>query len=261
MLTANNTIFSSKNALNGPWRNVNNWTAFSIHVTGLEGNVWIEVSNDPNALTNGSNVIGAPATPVLSQYTPTADQHILGVPVDTTYYVKTTYLSAAGTSLADSGNSTSTSTIVGETTASSEASLLVKAGNLLSVASPAQDAAGLATAWGVYVSTASGQETLQMKLGISQTYNLWAMDTNLKAPPSVDTSGSPSAGVIITGNLATHAANPTNDILPQSDLAFSNDGAQAMWSPSCLVWNYVRVCKDTTSQTKVTTAFLFGQTS
>ena len=72
MLTANNTIFSSQNALNGQWRNIQNWVAFSLQINGLEGNVWVEVSNDPNVVTDGAN-ISAPSAPVLSQYTPLSD--------------------------------------------------------------------------------------------------------------------------------------------------------------------------------------------
>lgn len=122
MLTANNQIFSSQNAANGLWRNVNNWSAFSIHLKGLEGNVWIEVCNDPACLS---------------------DATIVGVPV--------------------------------------------------------------------------------------------------------------------TGNLAVKTNTNPADGTDEADTAFTADGTQAMWSPSCLVWNFVRVCKDATTQTKVTAAFLFGQ--
>lgn len=129
MLTANNLIFDSTDAAaNGGWRNVNNWTAFSIHVKGLEGNVWVEVCNDPACLT----------TPSMS-------------------------------------------------------------------------------------------------------------------------------GVPITGNLADKTAstgyqsnpNPA-DTTDQADTVFTTDGTQAMWSPACLVWNFVRVCKTGGSGAR-TQAFLFGQ--
>lgn len=121
MLTANNQILSTTLAANGAWRDVNNWTAFSIHVKGLEGNVWVEVCNDPACMS---------------------DNTIVGVPV--------------------------------------------------------------------------------------------------------------------TGNLAIKTTNPA-DSTDQADTAFTADGTQAMWSPSCLVWNYVRVCKDATAQTVLTSAYIFGQ--
>lgn len=121
MLTANNKIFESQSAANGQWRDINNWTALSIHLKGLEGNVWVEVSNDPACLK---------------------DNTMKGVPV--------------------------------------------------------------------------------------------------------------------TKNLASNTNVNPDDATDQADTAFSADG-QAMWSPSCLVWAYVRICKDSTAQTKTTTAFLFGQ--
>lgn len=72
----------------------------------------------------------------------------------TTYYVKTTWVSAAGESLA-----------------SVETSLAVAASKVLNVAAPASPPAG-ATGWNVYVSTVSGAETKQNSSPIS-TASAW----------------------------------------------------------------------------------------
>lgn len=39
----------TKAAANGTWNWIGNWSALSVHVVGLEGNIWVEVSNDPAA--------------------------------------------------------------------------------------------------------------------------------------------------------------------------------------------------------------------
>lgn len=80
-------------------------------------------------------VAGVPVTPVLGQ----AAQGSLAA---TTYYVKTTFVNS-----------------VGETLASTEASLAVSASNVLQVTAP--DPIVNATGWNVYVSTATGTETKQ----------------------------------------------------------------------------------------------------
>ncbi len=79
--------------------------------------------------------VGAPAAPTLSAV-------VSGALAATTYYVKVTYV-----------------TPYGETLASAEASLAVAANSVLSVASP--PAYPGATGWNVYVSTATGTETKQ----------------------------------------------------------------------------------------------------
>lgn len=53
MQVVQNTLLDTTSAGDGAWRNVSNMVAFSIQIIGLEGNVWIEASNDPNILTNG----------------------------------------------------------------------------------------------------------------------------------------------------------------------------------------------------------------
>jgi hypothetical protein len=258
MLSVSNTIFSSQAALNGVWRDINDWFNLSLHITGLEGNVWCEVSNDPNVLTNGA-VISAPASPILTQYTPTTDSHISGIPVTTTYYVKNTYVTP-NTAIDNMAN---WSVSNGETTASVEASLTVLAGNLLVVQSPAKDAGGYATGWNTYIDTQSGAETLQNlkensvvnSLQFGQTFILKNGIKGQIVPPTTNTSSSPNSGVNLTGNLA--AASYNEGALNQIQVIIS--GTQAMINPSGVAWKYIRVCKDSTANTVVTTGFLFGQ--
>jgi hypothetical protein len=249
MLVANNLIFDSTNAADGAWRDVSNWVAYSIHITGLEGNVWIEVSNDPAVKSNGASTLTAP-TPVLSQYTPSADSHLTGVATNTTYYVKLTYVTKNG-----------------ETQAGTEASLLVTAGNLLIVNPPVKDAGGLATSWNVYVSTASNKETLQnltsgaviLPLQFGQPFNMINLLNAGPLVPGANTAGSIGVGINISGNLAAGSYTPPAPNFEETQIVIDQTSKQAMVNPSCLVWNYIRVRKDTTTQTLETKAFLFGQ--
>jgi hypothetical protein len=80
-------------------------------------------------------------------------------------------------------------------------------------------------------------------------------DPNYGSSPPITTAGVPVAW-ITTGGITS----PPTNITDEADLAYSLDGTQAMWSPSCLVWNYIRVCKSS-SGTPVdeTVAQLFGQ--
>jgi hypothetical protein len=70
-------------------------------------------------------------------------------------------------------------------------------------------------------------------------------------------------GVPITGNLAAYASySPpiSEDVVHDENIAWSTDGKQVMWSPACLVWNYLRVVK-VGGGSVTTTAYLFGQIS
>lgn len=255
MQTAKNTILSSQNAAKGVWRDINNWFNFSLHLTGVEGNVWVEVSNDPSVMTDGAN-IAVPGTPVLTQYTPTADSGKKGIANTTTFYVKNTFV-----------------TVAGETTGSAEASLSVLAGNILVVQSPAKDAGGFATGWNTYVGTTSGAELLQnleggaviSPISFGKTFVLLnGVASSGIVVPVANTSGSPNSGVNITGNLASFpttsftAGTATGTALNQIQVILDGSG-QAMINPSGIIWNYIRVVKDNTAQTKVTNAYLFGQ--
>lgn len=249
MFVANNLIFDSTAAsFNGSWRDVSNWVAYSVHITGLEGTMWIEVSNDPSVRTDGT-AISAPAAPVLSQYTPTADSHIQGVATNTTFYVETTYVTTSG-----------------ETVASTESSLLVTAGNLLTVASPARDTGGYANGWNVYISKSSGTETVQnlasgaviTPLQFGQTFILTALVNGPATPPASNTTGSPNAGINITGNLAASPYVYPSGAEEMQIITDPTTTKQAMINPSCLVWNFIRVCKTGGSGLE-SKAFLFGQ--
>ena len=250
MLVANNTIFSSTAATTGAWRNISNWINLSLHITNLEGNVWVEVSNDPNVLTDGAT-IAAPAAPVLSQFTPTSDIHLAGVAANTTYYVKNTYVTA-----------TNTSGVNGETVASTESSLTVLAGNILSVASPAKDTGGYAVGWNTYISTTTGTETAQnlednaivVPLSFGRIFPLKNLVNSQIVPPASNTTGSPTSGVNITGNLVGLGATPATSTQVQIVVS----GTQAMINPSGVAWNFIRVNK-TGGGSLLTTAYLFGQ--
>jgi len=77
------------------------------------------------------------------------------------------------------------------------------------------------------------------------------------SPPTPD-------GVPITGNLAGPASysppTPYGEDDQEADISFSDDNSQCMWSPSCLIWNYIRVVK-TGGGSVETKAYLFGQIS
>ena len=147
MQTANNLIFDSSAAVAGQWRDINNFTALSVHIIGLEvsSDTWIEVSNNPNVLLNQPGLVFP-------------------------------------------GYNTPDSLV------------------------PVTSAPGI-------------------------------------------------SGVPITGNLAGHASySPpvSGDSGDEQDISFSSDGTQCMWSPSCLIWNYIRVVK-TGGGSSETKAYLFGQ--
>lgn len=103
---------------------------------------------------------------------PTLSQVAGGTLAATTYYVKVTYVNAAGEALP-----------------SAESDLAVSANNLLQVASP--PAAGSYTGWNVYVGTTSGGETRQnaslLTLGTAWTEPSSGLISGA-APPASDTS-------------------------------------------------------------------------
>ena len=108
---------------------------------------------------------------------PTLSSVAAGTLAATTYYVKITYVNAAG-----------------ETLPSAEASLAVAADYVLSVASPA--ATSGASGWNVFVSTATGTETLQNSSPIAIGTAWQEPTTGLiagSALPTTSTFGVPSA--------------------------------------------------------------------
>lgn len=157
MQIKNIQIFSSMAVANGTWVDVSNLVNFSVMLTGLEANVYIEASNDPNAPIDGTG-IGAPSVaPVLSQFasvpqantglnlSPTPPGDVSMLPA-TTFFVVTTFV-----------------TKWGETTASAESTLAVTQGNYLFVAAPVPTIAQqpYVTGWNVYVGLVTGTEVLQ----------------------------------------------------------------------------------------------------
>lgn len=242
MQIVNNTIFDSTVAASGQWRNISNFVALSIHLINLEGNVTIEVSNDPNVLIDGST-IAAPAAPTISSVktTPPASNAA-------TYLAKVTYVTAGG----------------GETTASVASSSQVVANpDTLQVNSPAADAGGFAVAYNVYLSTDAGVSYHKQRINfegetgpipLGKPFLLYAFDSKGITTPAGNTSGTPAAGIAITPNLFSATVTLTDEIA-----IFRGAGnATAMVNPSCLAWNYIRVVK-TGGGALETQAFLFGQ--
>ena len=121
--------------------------------------------------------IGIVGQPLTAPSAPTLSSASGGTIAATTYYVKTTYLTADG-----------------ETTPSTESSLAVAADYLLVVDSPASSVG--ATGYNVYVSTATGTETKQNSAPI-------AIGTNWTEP----TTGLVSGSALPTSNtsLAAHS--------------------------------------------------------
>jgi hypothetical protein len=285
MQIKNIQIFSSTNAADGSWVDVSNLVQLSVMLTGVEANVWIEVSDDPNAPIDGAG-IGAPGSaPTLSQFAsmPQADSGVNVSPTPpgdvsmlpaTTFFVKTTFI-----------------TKWGETTASAESSLAVTAGNYLYVAAPVPSAAQApyVTGYNVYVGLVTNTEVLQTgpqyqpqrlvdgigtvggtvnPLGPGQSTHFaingaipinvpgFAMTNGFQqtqwVPPVSDQSGSASVGVNVSGNLPGS---------PATGSQIQITGASQVWmlNPSGLVWKWLRVRKDTVVGTHVTVAYLMGQ--
>lgn len=64
MLPVNNLIFDSTSAADGAWRNVSNFVSISIQISGAEGHVWVEATNNPDLTQAGVNVSGnLPSSP------------------------------------------------------------------------------------------------------------------------------------------------------------------------------------------------------
>jgi hypothetical protein len=257
MQPVNDIMFSSTNALDGAWYKVSNLVAFSIQITGLEGDVWVEASNDPNVNSDGSTISAPASAPTLSQfaYQP-ASAPVLN---PTTVYVKTTYVTPVNVA----SNAVSTIVLAGETTGSAEANLTLTSGYSLLVASPPQDPAGVAVAYNVYVGSATGTEVLQnpvpIKIGNAYQMGAFGFKPVGIAVPTTNTSGSPNIGINITGNLAAVSYTAPTPEYGETQIIIDTANKQAMVNPSCLVWQWIRVRKSNTAQTLQTTAYLMGQ--
>ena len=78
MTIVDNDILSTTGTANGTWQNIGNYTALSVHVVaanGLDGDVWIEVSNNPAcdpvySSSTSASTSGVPLTGNLSEGPP-----------------------------------------------------------------------------------------------------------------------------------------------------------------------------------------------
>jgi hypothetical protein len=266
MLIKNNVIFSSTAAADGSWIDISNLVSLSLQVTNLEGTVWIELSNDPNVQWDGPNVVAAPSAPVLS-YAPYPNSGI-GLTGQGTYYVELTYITKNG-----------------ETVASAESSLAVPDNNVLTIAAPGIDPAGLAIGYNVYIGKTSGSETLvtgpayvpayvvdstpgyhytsQTALQVNKSYSLpWGYQPQgFPAPPVSSTAGGPGVGInplVMSGNTTGNLTGITpENYTTIAVFADSSNGGEAMWSPSSMNYKWIRVRK-TGATTKQTTAYICG---
>lgn len=82
---------------------------------------------------------------------------------------------------------------------------------------------------------------------------VWIEATN--DPTVVGDTPSGNAGVNVSGSLPSGSPTP----LATGEITIFVSGGNILWSPSCLVWNYVRVRKDNVTQSVQTKAYLFGQ--
>lgn len=257
MQIKNIKIFDSTTAADGAWIDISNLVAMSVSFTGLEGKVWVEVSNDPDIninAANGGSVLAPPSAPVLSQIPFGA---LTG---QGTYFVKITYV-----------------TKWGETLPSAESSLAVTDGNVLRVAPPAADAKGLATGYNVYISKVTNTETLQtmppytpartvdatpgIHYAISGAVPLnmpFVLQNGLQVSsygvPVASTAGGIGNGVSITGTTLVGLVSSEEIAIFPSTVTTT-----AVINPSCLCWKWMRVRKDNTAQTTETIAWLMGQ--
>lgn len=260
MQPKNIVIFDSVNAADGKWIDISNCVSLSVHTVNLEGKVWIELSNDPDIMTDGST-ISAPNAPTLSQFTGPLNN--AGNPTVVTpgaFSVKLTFVVPGG----------------GETTIGSAASITVSSTNQLMVKAPS-DPSGIAVAYNVYIQLGgSGSYFLQNGPGASNggnlNYNgpiklgnpfvLFAYIGSGVTPPSSNSASGPGLGVngVPGQNLTSWVSNsPPYIDSPIAIFADSNNGNQAVWSPSSMTWKWLRVRKDNSAQTKETISYLMGQ--
>jgi hypothetical protein len=279
MQIKNIQIFSTVNAADGTWVDVSNLVNLSVMLTGVEANVWIEVSDDPNAPIDGAGVGAPSAGPTLNQANAgaTFQSGVSFLPAQT-YSVKQTFV-----------------TKWGETTASAATSLAVTAGNYLIVfpTPPTAAQAPYVTGYNVYVSLTGGagtwvlqstpqfqpqrlidgigstspspsggtivETTQSTRFAISGAIQLGKSFTLINGfqqtqwvPPAADQSGSASVGVNISGNLPGAPATG-------SQVQITGATTTWMFNPSGLCWKWLRVRKDTVAGALTTVAYLCGQ--
>ena len=154
-----NRVFQKETLLDEIWPKRDPWPAY---VVG--GARPLSLSRSPLISSPCLAGLAAPAAPTLSSIA-------AGALAAAFYYVRVTFVSAAG-----------------ESALSPESPLAVTANHELQVASPVQDFANLATGWNVYIGTAPNKETKQngaTPLAIGASFTLTgALDTST-SPPDV----------------------------------------------------------------------------
>lgn len=252
MQVVNNTIFDATSADVGKWRNISNFVALSVHVTGIlngSDQIYIEAANDPNILSN-SNGSSAPTAQATGQEisgpnTPSLDE---------TFYIILTYVTPQGGGETDGGPVSDP--------------IIITPGHTLEVNSPDPDPDVVSTHYNVYLSTDGvsffkqndryseiGPEIQHGPIPIGKSFILYGFDNAFAPVPLVNTSGGPGAGLRITGDLGAGAASITDEI----GVFYNNDSSQAMVNPSCLAWNWIRVVRPSAGSNNRVQAFLFGQ--
>ena len=96
----------------------------------------------------------------------------------------------------------------------------------------------------------------------SFTAKNYGLLTTSAVTPASNTSAQANSGINLAGNLAAGGYTyPATLYQMQIVITPSSPpgSSMAIINPSGIIWNFIRVCKDTTAQTKVTTAYLFGQ--
>lgn len=253
MQVQNIQIFSSTTAADGAWIDVSNLVSMSVHLVGVEAAVWIEVSNDPNVTIDGANISAPASGPTLSQFAYGA------LTSQGTYFVKTTYI-----------------TQWGETIASAESSLAVSDNNQLVVLAPPPVVGAIG--WNVYIGRVTNTEVLQTTpafapqhvtdtggysyatngaLPLGQNFILRAFNNSGIVVPSSNTSGSVNVGINVLGTGGTFSMSTQTD--GPISLFVDTNKAQVMWSPSSMNWKYLRVRKSAATQVLLTTAYICGQ--
>lgn len=108
-------------------------------------------------------------------------------------------------------------------------------------------------------------------LGLDATSNTWIEVSNnpLCDPRKYPTTCAAVYGVPITGNLAAGGPTATGNENDEVNCCFttygpggpsdSTHGTMCVFSPSCLIWNYIRVVKTGGSGGLLTQAWLMGQ--
>lgn len=255
MQIKNILIFDSTNAADGAWIDVSNLVGLSVQVNNIEGNVWLEFSNDPNVNFDGA-AIGAPSAPTLTAVAATAAN--ANLTNQGTLSVKLTYI-----------------TPWGETVASSATALAVPDGKVLMVSAPVLRQTSIG--YNVYVSQTGGAGTWVLQtmpqfkaqrvidtggihwatagaMPLNQNFFLTNGYQNTQTfPPGSDLSGGVNTGVKFptSGTLVGATSGGEINVLIT--------GTNCMVNPSSLVWKWLRVRKDNSAQTLETVAWVMGQ--